>query len=245
METLRVPAVLDSLSEVSTFITAATSQVGLGDHAAWEVQLAVDEATTNIIQHGYGTTPGNIEIRWWTADGDMVVELRDWGITFDPDAVPTPNIASSLEERETGGLGIYLMSKLMDLVSYTFNTQNGNVLTLVKHITLPTVPASVFALEGRLDAMNSERLLSRVKAAVSAGERRVLLDMSAVPFLSSSGLRALLLLNRELSGKQGELRLASLQQQVYEVFVLTGFTQVFAIHRTRDEAMAAFAQGSE
>jgi serine/threonine-protein kinase RsbW len=71
----------------------------------------------------------------------------------------------------------------------------------------------------------------------------VLLEMSQVTFLSSSGLRALLLVRKELLAQSGELRLCALKPQVQEVFTLTGFTQVFAIHPTREEALRAFGQG--
>ena len=63
-----------------------------------------------------------------------------------------------------------------------------------------------------------------------------------VTFLSSSGLRALLLVRKELLAQNGELRLCALKPQVREVFTLTGFTQVFAIHSTREEALRAFGR---
>jgi len=62
-----------------------------------------------------------------------------------------------------------------------------------------------------------------------------------VTFLSSSGLRILLMLARELKSTGGELRLCAMQPPVAEVFSLTGFNQIFTIHRTRDEALAALA----
>jgi anti-anti-sigma factor len=61
-----------------------------------------------------------------------------------------------------------------------------------------------------------------------------------VTFLSSSGLRALLLTRKELLAQDGELRLCALRPEVEEVFALTGFTQVFSIHATREEALQAF-----
>ena len=81
MESLTVPANLDSLATISVFITDATSRAGLDDHAAWQVQLAVDEASTNIIQHGYSdTSPGEIELTW-RVDGplSLVRGLPKWG----------------------------------------------------------------------------------------------------------------------------------------------------------------------
>jgi serine/threonine-protein kinase RsbW len=244
MESLTIPTTLESLARISEFITAATSQAGLDDHNAWQVQLAVDEASTNIIQHGYaGRVPGEIELGWHV-DGDrLVVTLRDYGRRFNPDDVPAPDVTSPLEERQAGGLGLYLMSRLMDSVQFEFDDQQGNLLTMTKRIGAAETPAQIFDLAGRLDAVGSQAAIARVYAAISAGARHVLLDMSQVTFLSSSGLRALLLVRKELLAQGGELRLCALKPQVQEVFTITGFTQVFTIHVTREEALGAFGQG--
>jgi serine/threonine-protein kinase RsbW len=247
MESITIPATLDSLAKISEFITAATTRAGLDEHAAWQVQLAVDEAATNIIQHGYADhASGDIELVWRLEDGQLVVQLRDRGRRFDPEGVPAPDITSPLEERQAGGLGLYLMSKLMDNVTFDFDERNGNLLTMIKRLggggSSPP-PAEIFHLSGRLDAVSTQTAIARVYAAISAGARYVLLDLSDVTFLSSSGLRALLLVRRELLSHDGELRLCGLRPQVHEVFTLTGFTQVFAIHETRDEALQAFGQG--
>ena len=78
MQALSLPATLDALAPISEFITDATAQAGLDDHAAWQVQLAVDEAATNIIQHGYDeSTPGIIDLGWEIASDELVVTLRD------------------------------------------------------------------------------------------------------------------------------------------------------------------------
>lgn len=245
METLTVPATLDALAHISAFITDATTRAGLDEHAAWQVQLAVDEAATNIIQHGYpAETPGNIDLAWHIAGGDLIVTLRDQGQRFTPEHVPAPDITSPLEERQAGGLGIYLMGQLMDSVKYEFDPVQGNILTLTKQIALPTA-TQVFELAGRLDAVSTQQAIAQVSAAIAAGTRHILLDLARVTFLSSSGMRALLLVRKELLARDGgDLRLCSLQPQVREVFTLTGFTQLFALHQTREEALRAFGQSS-
>ena len=91
--------------------------------------------------------------------------------------------------------------------------------------------------------MSTQAEIARVYATIAAGARHVLLDLGGVTFLSSSGLRALLLVRKELLAQGGELRLCAPRPQVREVFTLTGFTQVFAIHQTREEALGAFGQG--
>jgi len=244
MESITVPATLESLARISDFITDATARVGLDEHTAWQVQLAVDEAATNIIQHSYdAATPGEIELQWRMEDDRLTVTLRDSGRRFNPDDVPPPDISSPLEERQAGGLGLYLMNKLMDTVEFTFGDPRGNFLTMSKQIPHATA-VRVFDLSGRLDAVSTQQAIEGLYQAIAGGDRQILLDLAQVSFLSSSGMRALLLVRKELLAHPGgELRLCSLQPQVREVFELTGFTRVFHIHQTRDEALHAFRQG--
>lgn len=244
MNTISVPATLDSLALISEFVLDAAASAGMDDHAAWQVQLAVDEAATNVIQHGYeGATAGQIEVGWAVEQGSLVVSLHDHGRRFRPEDIPEPDIHSPLDERQAGGLGLFLMNKLMDAVHFNFDSVKGNTLVMRKSIQPPEAAVSVFALTGRLDAVSTNQSLEQPRAAIAAGARQILLDLSGVTFLSSSGLRALLLLRKELLAHDGQLRLCSLQAPVQEVFSLTGFTQVFAIHPSRDDALAAFRQG--
>ncbi|NWF79792.1 MAG: anti-sigma factor antagonist [Chloroflexi bacterium] len=245
MDSITLTADLDALARISAFITEAAERAGLDERATWQVQLAVDEAATNVIQHAYDPeTPGEITLSWHCADERFVVTLRDFGRQFDPGSIPAPDITSPLEERQVGGLGIYLITRLMDEVRFDFNPQGGNVLTMVKYLgTTNGDDVTTLPLSGRVDAVTAPQLSRDVQAEIARGARRILLDLSGVTFLSSSGLRALLLIRKDLMTLGGELRLAGLLPQVYEVFELTGFTQVFAIHATVDEARAAFGQG--
>ena len=244
METLTIPATLDSLAAISDFITDGTMRAGLDDRAAWQVQLAVDEAATNIIQHGYhDTSRGDIELAWRLDGDEFVVTLRDHGRSFKPEDVPAPDVTSPLEERQAGGLGLFIMGRLMDSVTFTFDEQHGNLLTMGKRVGTIVDAVRVFALTGRLDAVRTDQAIQEVHDAIAAGTRKVLLDLAGVSFLSSSGLRALLLMRKDLLAHDGELRLCELRPEIQEVFVLTGFTQVFTIHRSRDEALTAFSRG--
>ncbi|GAB4173106.1 MAG: anti-sigma factor antagonist [Roseiflexaceae bacterium] len=243
MQSITVPAALESLARISDFVTDASTRAGLDDHAAWQVQLAVDEAATNIIQHGYAEgQAGEIELSWRVDGVEFAITLRDRGKQFNPSEVPPPNLTAPLEERQPGGLGIYLMNRLMDTVRFSYDQRSGNTLTMTKRIGPAAAPARIFELRGRLDAVGTNAAIAQVRAAVSAGTKNILLDMAGVVFMSSSGLRALLMVRKDLIANGGELRLCELQPQVYEVFAITGFTQVFAIHRTRDDAIAAFGQ---
>jgi anti-anti-sigma factor len=245
MDTITLTADLDALAKISAFITEAAELCGLDERATWQVQLAVDEAATNVIQHAYDAeNPGDITLGWSCEGNRFVVTLRDNGRQFDPQSVPTPDITSPLEERQVGGLGLYLITRLMDEARFDFHPQEGNVLTMVKHISAaPRDDVVIMPITGRVDAVTAPQLNKAVHDQIAAGARFVLLDLSAVSFLSSSGLRSLLLIRKELMTLGGELRLAGLQPQVHEVFALTGFTQVFAIHATTEEAQSSFGQG--
>jgi serine/threonine-protein kinase RsbW len=245
MQTLTLTANLDALAQITAFITAAAEHLGLDERATWQVQLAVDEAATNIIQYAYDAEhPGDIVVTWYAEDDRLVIRLCDHGRRFDPQAVEPPNLELPLEERQVGGLGIYLMTRLMDEVRFDFDPQAGNLLTLVKQLTNETqTEVTLLPLQGRIDAVTSPQMSAEVRARIDAGARYLLLDLSAVPFMSSSGLRALLLIRKDLMMLGGEVRLAALQPQVREVFDITGFAQVFAIHATVEEARDAFGQG--
>ncbi|EFO79566.1 anti-anti-sigma factor [Oscillochloris trichoides DG-6] len=245
MDTITLTADLDALAKISAFITEAAEQCGLDERATWQVQLAVDEAATNVIQHAYDLEhPGNITLSWACESSRFIITLRDQGRQFDPQSVPEPDISSPLEDRQVGGLGIYLITRLMDEARFDFHPQEGNVLTMVKYLSASLRDdVVVMPVKGRLDALTAPQLNKSVHVQIAAGARFVLLDLSDVAFLSSSGLRTLLLIRKELMTLGGELRLAGLQPQVHEVFALTGFTQVFAIHTTLEEARSSFGLG--
>jgi serine/threonine-protein kinase RsbW len=128
------PGQFDSLVKISEFVTHAATVAGLGSTAVYAVEMAVDEACTNIIEHAYGGEGrGNIECMCQIDDGELTVTLRDHGCPFDPSSVPEPDVNAALQDRREGGLGLYLIRRLMDEVHFEFTSDSGNVLTMVKH----------------------------------------------------------------------------------------------------------------
>ena len=131
-ETETFPGSFDSLEDIGEFTRQAAQASGLDDDAIYQVQLAVDEACTNIIEHAYGGEGrGEIECTCRIEPDGLTMTLRDDGNPFDPSSVPDPDTDAELEDRQMGGLGVYLMRKLMDEVHFEC-TDSGNVLTLVK-----------------------------------------------------------------------------------------------------------------
>lgn len=239
--TLTVSSSLEALSEISDFVVRAARAANMDDHAVWEVQLAVDEAATNIILHAYGDhdLEGPITVHTELKDGEFIVCLRDNGIPFDPKMVPKPDLTSPVEERTTGGLGLYLMRKLMDRVEFEFDPAGSNTVTMVKRVSANDL--RFVRLSGRIDAAAVPSVQKLVRQAAAEGGRDVIVDLSDVTFISSSGLRVLLLLARELRQDGGNIRLCAARPQVADVFRLTGFDRIFELFPTREAAGASLA----
>lgn len=122
-----------SLAAIGKFIVGAAQEAGLDPRAVHAVELAVDEASTNIIEHAYGGEGrGDIEITCCINSTGLTVILRDRGRPFDPDSVPPPDLHAPLEERNGGGLGLHFMRQLMDEVRFEFTPDSGNVLLMIK-----------------------------------------------------------------------------------------------------------------
>lgn len=132
---LEVDNRLDNLSVISDFIGKSLRQVGAGDKSIAEVQLAVDEACSNIILYAYSGRKGIVKLVVELAGDDLIVTIRDTGKPFDPTSVPPPDLEADLNERKIGGLGMYFMKTVMDEVSYSFDAEDGNKLTMRKHLT--------------------------------------------------------------------------------------------------------------
>ena len=134
MATLSINADLTQLVTVRRFVAQAARDLGMDEQGIYELQLAVDEACTNVIRHGYGGRDGKIEIHIEPGEGGLLLMVRDWGSAFDPQAVPTPDVTISLEERGLGGLGLFLMRQVTDDLCFEFDAEKGNTLTMVKRL---------------------------------------------------------------------------------------------------------------
>lgn len=139
---LAVPALFENLALIGEFIVSVARRAGLDDKSVFNVQLACDEACTNIIEHAYADESGPIRISCVLGDDSLEIRIHDTGRPFDPAAVQKPDLDAPLDRREAGGLGLYFMRSVMDDVRFEFD-ESGNRLTMVKHFTVPTceVPA--------------------------------------------------------------------------------------------------------
>ena len=96
-------------------------------------------------------------------------------------------------------------------------------------------------LKGRIDASVAPDIEQKLLSLISEGSRKLITDLSEVWFISSAGLRALLAVLKEAKRKGGDLRLAGIQGQVQEVLDLTGFSTIFKIYASAEDAARSFS----
>ncbi len=132
---LSIGSDVSNLGEVADFIIASAQECGLNEAETYKVQMAVDEAVTNVIQHAYrGVDDGRIEIFCERRGNEFITEIVDFGKPFDASKVPMPRVHGPLARRGIGGLGVFFMKKLMDKVEFSHGAESGNRVRMVKRI---------------------------------------------------------------------------------------------------------------
>src|SRR5215469_7852597 len=114
-----VPADPGQLSVLSEFLREFGSAAALAPAQVGTFALALEEIFMNIVMHGSrpGSTPG-VEVSLCQVDGSITMTVEDDGPAFDPLSLPPPDVTASLLDRRVGGLGVFLVRKIMDTVSY-------------------------------------------------------------------------------------------------------------------------------
>jgi serine/threonine-protein kinase RsbW len=133
MATVKFPGRFESLAGIRKFVFQAASEAGFNEKEIYAVELAVDEACSNIIEHAYGgEDKGEIECTCNDTDHGLEIIIRDDGRPFDPKLIPSPNFSVELNELKPRGAGLFLIRNLMDDVDFVFSENTGNELRMVK-----------------------------------------------------------------------------------------------------------------
>ena len=122
-----------SLEAISDFIAQGSHKAGFNSKDTYAIQLAVDEACSNIIEHGYGEQEnGKICCSYKILKDGLEITIQDWGKAFNPEVIPEPNFDVELDNLKPRGAGLYFIKKLMDKVEFNFDSDAGNLLTMIK-----------------------------------------------------------------------------------------------------------------
>jgi serine/threonine-protein kinase RsbW len=119
METLTLPARIDTLETFLGFVLTRAAQAGASEELLADVRLGVEEILSNIFFYAYPDAEGRVEVGFSEReDGSFSIRFTDWGIPFDPMAYDAPDLEREFSAREMGGMGIYLARNLADQMVY-------------------------------------------------------------------------------------------------------------------------------
>jgi len=120
---------LATIPSMMEFVSATAESFGVHPKRIMHLELAVEEATANICSYAYEIPPGEVTIKISREIEMFRIELIDSGVPFDPMAMETPDLKAELESRQVGGLGVFLIRRMLDDVHYS-RSGTQNVLSL-------------------------------------------------------------------------------------------------------------------
>jgi serine/threonine-protein kinase RsbW len=130
-----IPGKYRNLARIGEIVASVGKEAGLTPSSIYSLQLALDEASSNIIEHSYrGEGVGDIRLGYRVAEDEIVFVLQDQGVAFNPLDLPEPDFSVPLEELPGRGAGVMLMRKMVDEIRYQHTPNEGNELIIVKRI---------------------------------------------------------------------------------------------------------------
>ena len=127
MKELTIAATVENIETVTDFVNEQLEEMDCPMKAQMQISIAIDELFGNIAHYAYPESNGDMSLCIGFDEGSRTVTFRmtDQGIPFDPLKKPDPDITLSAEEREIGGLGIFIARKTMDTLSYCYENEEN------------------------------------------------------------------------------------------------------------------------
>ncbi len=132
MKKITVPAKIESIEVVTDWIDEQLEEKDCSFKMITQVNIVLDEILSNIAKYAYEDQDGDITVEC-DIDSSLHLTFKDHGIAYNPLEKEDPDITASAEDRDIGGLGIYLTKKMTDAISYEY-ADGQNVLTIQKQI---------------------------------------------------------------------------------------------------------------
>jgi len=128
---LTLPAKLSNLRELVELVSKCAADLGLNSEKITDIGVATEEVLVNICNYAYQGEAGEVKVSCMVDDESrFIIEIEDRGIPFDINMLDDPNLTIDLNEREVGGLGVYIIKELMDEVQYR-REDDRNILKLI------------------------------------------------------------------------------------------------------------------
>ena len=135
MKEMTIAATVENIGVVTDFVNEQLEALDCPMKAQMQIDIAIDELFGNIAHYAYNPDVGEATVRVEVIDEPLsvVITFIDGGVPYDPLAAADPDITLSAEERAIGGLGIFMVRKSMDEITYRY--ENGsNILSIRKHL---------------------------------------------------------------------------------------------------------------
>jgi anti-sigma regulatory factor (Ser/Thr protein kinase) len=133
MNRMEIPAIIENLDKGLDFIIEGIEEAKLDRKVVYQIKLACEEVIVNVINYAYPNSQGNIVLSYEIDENnkEIIIIVSDFGIPYNPLLNEDPDINLPMEEREIGGLGVYMVRNIMDRVEYAWE-DGQNVLTMRK-----------------------------------------------------------------------------------------------------------------
>ena len=257
---LTLPSTLASITEVEDKALAFARRAGFPEDDAINLSIVAREAAANAVIHGNKYSPAKAIQASFTLSADtLTFTLADQGEGIDVSAIPDPLAPENL--LRASGRGVFLIRTFMDEVHFRQLTP-GTEVTLVKHRVLVASQArpgageksmslkvktrqvdgiTILDLSGRITlGEGSVTLRDAVKDASSKGAKNILLNMSDVDYIDSSGIGELVSAFTSIKNQGGELKLLRLTKKVHDLLQITKLYTVFDIKDDEAVAVSSF-----
>lgn len=135
MKELTIAAEIENIPAVTEFVDAELEECGCPLKTQMQIDIAIDELFGNIARYAYDPGTGEATVRVDVKENPTAVEITfiDGGVPYDPLKKADPDVTLSADEREIGGLGIFMVKKSMDNIAYEYR-DGKNILSITKNI---------------------------------------------------------------------------------------------------------------
>lgn len=135
MKELTIPATVENIEKVTEFVNSQLEGINCPIKAKMQIDIAIDELFGNIAHYAYNpeTGPATVRVEVTEAPISVIVTFIDHGIPYDPLKKDDPDVTLSAEERAIGGLGIFMVKKTMDEITYEYK-DGQNILSIRKDL---------------------------------------------------------------------------------------------------------------
>jgi len=271
VETVVIGNRSSDLAAVDAILDRLAERTRLPPDTMSEIRIVCDEVLTNVLAHGFPhEAEHDIRVSLEMAGRRLVLTVSDDGVPFDPLTAAPPDTSRPLEQRTVGGLGIHLVRHLVDQMTYE-RRGDRNVLTLVKavdrrpNLTTPGTGTSrardadgrgdvqmeirtrrvsdvlIVDMVGRLDSRTAGPASTELNQIAQGGHAKLVLNVHGLEYLSSAGLRAILVAAKLAQVHGGGIKVCDANATVKRVMEVSGISSLLHLYDTEKDALAAFA----